>query len=105
MATTKLWISFDLGANGDYEAMYRWLDNQHALECGDNFAFIPKYKFEGDIRTYLKRDLIKNIKLRKPMDRVYMFSTAPLKAAFVVGGRKRAPWIGYGIAGIGGLDL
>jgi hypothetical protein len=102
--TTKLWISFDLGINGDYERLYTWLDNHHAKECGDNFAFIEKYAYTGDLTAYLKKDLFKNVKLRKS-DRVYMFATTPLKATFIFGGRKRAPWTGYGITGISGLDL
>ncbi|MBI4645118.1 MAG: hypothetical protein HY738_00635 [Bacteroidia bacterium] len=105
MSITKLWISFDLGVNGNYEAMYRWLDNHGALECGDNFAFIPKYKYQGIVLDYLRRDIERNIRLRKGVDRIYMFSSSPLKASFVVGNRKRAPWTGYGVSGISGLDI
>ena len=102
--TTKLWISFDLGINGDYDSIYAWLDSHKAKESGDNFAFIENYEYQGELKDYLKRDLKRHIKLRKS-DRVYMFSSKPLKASFIFGHRKRAPWTGFEVAGISGSDV
>ena len=34
----RYWISFDLGLQGDYDALYAWLDKHEAKECGENVA-------------------------------------------------------------------
>lgn len=38
---TVVWLSYDLGAKGDYDGLYSWLDNHKAKECGDSIAYIP----------------------------------------------------------------
>lgn len=34
----RIWISYDLGADGDYAGMYTWLDRHNAVECGNSMA-------------------------------------------------------------------
>ena len=34
----RVWLSYDLGIKGDYAALYIWLDEHKALECGDSIA-------------------------------------------------------------------
>ena len=38
MKQKAVWISFDLGVQGDYEGLYRWLDSFDARECGENLV-------------------------------------------------------------------
>ncbi len=94
MEKTKIWISYDLGINGDYESLYTWLDNHKAEECGDSVAVLKDYEFTGDLKEYVTNDLKGQVQLKKT-DRVYLFCTNPLEAGFIIGGRKRAPWVGY----------
>jgi hypothetical protein len=94
--TTKIWISYDLGINGDYQSLYTWLDTHKARECGDSMAILKDYKYSGDLVAYVLKDLKKAVKFRKT-DRVYLICTKPIYARFIIGGRKRSPWIGYSI--------
>lgn len=34
-----VWITYDLGVQGDYKGLYAWLDDHQATECGDSTAF------------------------------------------------------------------
>lgn len=33
-----VYISYDLGFQGDYPHLYEWLDSHSAMECGDSFC-------------------------------------------------------------------
>ena len=35
MQEQMIWLSYDLGVDGDYENLYAWLDHKEAKECGD----------------------------------------------------------------------
>lgn len=91
-----IWLSYDLGVNGDYENFYRWLDVHQAKECGDSVALLA-YPTRGNLINNLKADLKKNIRLRE-RDRIYVgykSDDGTLKGQFIFGGRKPAPWKGY----------
>jgi len=95
-------LSFDLGANGDYDGMYRWLDDHDALECGTSVA-IFKYSAEGeleDVYSEIKGDIANSVDL-KTKNRVYgvCISKGSARAGFMIGRRKSAPWEGYGSLG------
>ncbi len=96
MEKTKIWISYDLGINGDYQSLYSWLDNHKAEECGDSVAILKDYEFKGDLKDYVTKDIKNHVNLKKT-DRVYLICTKPIIARFIIGGRKRSPWIGYSI--------
>jgi hypothetical protein len=96
MPTTKIWISYDLGLNGDYQSLYTWLDNYKAKECGDSVAIIREYQYSGDLAGHVAKALKKAISFRKN-DRIYLICTKPSYARFIIGGRKRSPWIGYSV--------
>lgn len=91
------WLSYDLGLKGDYSALYSWLDNHKAKECGDSLA-VFQYNAPGDHINRLKNDLGKNVSLRKS-DRVYLIwidnNDKKVKGKFIYGGRKPAPWEGF----------
>lgn len=97
MLKTTLWISYDLGVSGDYDGMYTWLDTHNAVECGDSFAFILNYEYQGDIVATLRKELKESVKLEK-RSRVYAIYKKPTgssKGSFLFGGRKQAPWAGF----------
>lgn len=92
-----VWITFDLGVNGDYEGMYAWLDSHHARECGDSVAFL-EYEAKRNLISELKADLKRSVSTKKK-NRVYVIyksDEGKLKGEFLFGGRKKSPWTGYG---------
>jgi hypothetical protein len=102
-----IWISYDLGIEGDYQGLYKWLDKNKAIECGDSFAFIQKElpQKDCDIPQILK-DEIKEYATIKKKDRIYIiyrnYIDNKVKGKFLFGARKRSPWEGF--AEINGLD-
>ncbi len=99
MTKKKIWLSYDLGLKGDYNSLYRWLDNYKAKECGDSVAHFEKEFASDDLLQELKKEINDKVKLT-PSDRIYVvivdFTTLKAnKAAFINGPRKRSPWEGY----------
>lgn len=98
-----IWISYDLGIQGDYNHMYAWLDNHNAQECGDSMAYIkyniPHEMNDEEFIEYLKNDLEKSISF-KPGDRVYVIRKVTEQNStlgkFIIGKRRANPWDGYG---------
>lgn len=99
MPTQAIWISYDLGVNGDYESLYSWLDDQDAKECGDSVAFIGKYSYKNDLTKELKEELSSSLKIRS-RDRVYLLykkdDSSNYSGKFIFGNRKASPWEGQG---------
>ncbi len=94
-----IWISYDLGIEGDYRGLYKWLDQNKAIECGDNFAFLQK-QFPSKESDFLKilKDEIKEFASIKKNDRIYIIHRTKDKKVsgdFIFGSRKRAPWEGF----------
>jgi hypothetical protein len=92
-----IWLSFDLGVNGDYEGMYAWLDEHAAKECGDSMALV-QFPTEGDVVSTVRKDIKKTVKCT-PRTRVYMVYRGDgdkIKGVWLIGSRKQAPWTGYG---------
>lgn len=95
MRTASVWLSFDLGVDGDYENLYFWLDRRDAVECGDNLAYF-RFEYKRDLVAELQRELRKTLSVR-PRDRVYVIYPAPQgkhKGRFILGRRKPGPWAG-----------
>lgn len=103
----RIWISYDLGVDGDYEGMYRWLDKEEAVECGDSCASLLWSKQSAGNEQTIRSDLKKNVKLRS-RDRVYLIfqdQQNKYKGKFIFGGRKKsAPWTGYAMSGESAVD-
>jgi hypothetical protein len=103
----RIWISYDLGVDGDYEGLYRWLDAQEAVECGDSCASLQWKKDSRGLEEAIKSDLKKSVKLRA-RDRVYLIfqdQQKKYKGKFIFGGRKKsAPWTGYAVSGEAAVD-
>ena len=96
-----IWISYDLGVNGDYEGMYAWLDDHGAKECGSSVAFVKSYDCDGeDLMQALECDIRGAVETDK-RTRIYVIRRVGdrEKGRFLFGHRKGAPWDGYGQQG------
>ena len=100
-----IWLSFDLGVNGDYEGMYAWLDNHGAKECGANAAYL-QFTHDGDLPASLRSDLESAIALNK-RSRIYLIwkKGQRMSGGYLIGHRKGAPWEGFGDKGETDEDL
>ena len=96
----NIWMSYDLGFNGDYENLYAWLDNQDALECGDSVAFLSIDVEENEnVFEAIKESLKADVKF-DTKSRIYVIARhdGRMRARFVIGNRKKSPpWSGYGV--------
>ena len=93
----RIWLSFDLGVSGDYEGMYAWLDDKSAQECGSSVASFLCCD-EHDPLPSLKSEIEGAVTVNK-RSRVYVVykdDQGKSKGRFLIGGRKSAPWVGYG---------
>lgn len=99
----SVWMSYDLGVQGDYDHMYAWLDNHGALECGDSMAYfkyeIPHEMNDTEFLSLIKGDMEEKISFH-PGNRVYIIRYDPGSdkhyGKFIIGKRKASPWEGYG---------
>jgi hypothetical protein len=95
-----VWISYDLGVQGDYPGIYAWLDQHQANECGDNLAFL-NYEHSGSLLESLTADLKRSVETTKKT-RIYVIyreqESKKMKGAFIFGGRKAPPWSGFAVA-------
>lgn len=96
------WLSYDLGFDGDYQGLYSWLDSVGAIECGDSLAFFENEYVSDPLKSMLP-DLKKHTKLGKNA-RLYIIyvdkESGKTKGKFLLGKRKRAPWVNYSNMGI-----
>lgn len=94
------WLHFDLDFRGDYENLYRWLDEQGAEDCGDNMALL-KIMMDSDDKNYsnfFKNSLEQAGFKPSPKDRIYLIwkEDNKMKGIFLFGERKKTPqWAGY----------
>ena len=95
---STIWISYDLGVSGDYEGLYAWLDDHKAEECGNSVAWVFSFSHEGDVLTSLKAEIEGAVSLNK-RSRIYVIyiDDEGTKGRFIIGGRKGAPWRGFGM--------
>lgn len=103
-----IWISFDFGMKGDYEGLYKWLDENGAEERGYGLALIknidfpkkciPDTKQDLAFKKYIRKEISKTTEIGKS-DRIYMIwksiENSKLRGGFIFGRSKAAPWIGY----------
>ena len=97
--TKTFWLSFDLGIRGDYNNLYKWLDKNEAIACGNNLAFIKFHYQTADPKSELEKSLKDDVKFNQN-DQIYLVwsdDENKTKGRFIVGGRKPAPWKGYHI--------
>jgi hypothetical protein len=97
--TSRFWLNFDIGLSTSFENLYAWLDDNNAIECGDNTAtFVTNKSFETVARE------LKNACRDGGGSRLYLIGKPPkaanggpnLVGRFIVGRRKAPPWSGFG---------
>lgn len=93
----RIWISYDLGQEGDYAGMYAWLDGHNAVECGGSMAsLLVDCKSRETVESDVLAELHENVDL-KPSDRIYLLYRREdnmTKGTFLYGNRKESPWKG-----------
>ena len=95
MTQDWVFLSYDLGINGDYEGLYSWLAKLEAKECGDSLAYF-KYAHKGDLVTDIKKDIKSTVSLN-PKSRVYLirFVGGKFTGSFIFGSRREAAWASF----------
>ena len=92
-----MWITFDLGVDGDYRGLYAWLDAHDASGCGELVAVLT-YPCEGSLPDRLRDDLKNSIGIDEHTS-IYVIYREPAtnenRGAFVFGGRRAPVWDGY----------
>ncbi len=91
----KIWLSYDLGVRGDYEAFYTWLDQLKARECGTNLAVFD-YEWNGSLKEALEAEIGAAIQISRNT-RIYAIYNheGRIRGSFIIGRRKAPPWSGY----------
>jgi hypothetical protein len=91
-----IWLSYDLGVQGDYESLYQWLDSRGAVECGDSLAFFWLDSDGTAIPEQIKKDLEGAIKADSKA-RIYIIwrQDNSVRGKFIFGRHKAPPWSGY----------
>jgi hypothetical protein len=92
MLRQRVWLSYDLGVQGDYEALYQWLDAHAAVECGDSVASL-EYDYPDNLPQNLRADLMGHVQF-SPRARVYVIASDG-GHGWLIGRPRRAPWEGY----------
>ena len=94
----RVWITFDLGVRGDYDGLYKWLDEQKALECVDSTATFF-WDYSENMKTEIKESLQNSVEFKKT-DRIYLIFQKPdngYTGSFIIGKRKASRWEGYSV--------
>jgi hypothetical protein len=106
MTKSVIWVSYDLGVQGDYASLYAWLDAHEAKECGDSLAFL-NYEHELPVPEQLATDLDAAITVDK-RTRIYVIyrdhHSSKDKGVFIFGARRESPWTGYAPNSLGTVD-
>lgn len=104
--TQAVWLSFDLGIQGDYEGLYEWLGTWGAEECGDSLAFFH-YPYKTDLVRELTKDIKEDVRLtgRARLYLIYKDEASQLKGRFLVGGRRRPAWAEYALKDVVTEDI
>ena len=97
MSAHTVWITFDLGPDGDYKGLFAWLDAHRASGCGESVAVLS-YRCEGAIPDGIRADLKASIKIDAHTS-VYVIYRDPAtnenRGAFIFGERRAPAWNGY----------
>ena len=102
METKKksIWLTYDFGLKGNYAALFTFLDNHKAIECGNGSAYFMYENEKGlntdDLIEELKQEL-EEIIAPSSSDRIYVIwkDDNKVKGRFLFGSRKTPPWNGY----------
>lgn len=103
--TRSVFISYDFGLKGDYDNLYKWLDEKKAEERGYGLAYIKDFfihetfKKDNEFFLHIREELQQKLKLGNS-DRIYMIwgsieSDRKTRSGFLIGKPKQAPWTGF----------
>ncbi len=59
-----IWLVYDFDLGGDIQGLYKWLDSNGAVECGNGVAFL-NFNFQEDFYSELRDDLNKHVTILK----------------------------------------
>lgn len=84
-----VWIAFDLGIRGDYEAPFQFFDWHDAKECGDSLALI-RFEWTSDLLAELQAEIAKSVKFdkRSRVNAIYPNANGNYAGRFIVGSEK-----------------
>ncbi len=96
-------LNYDLGLKGDYESLYKTLDNLGAQDCGNSnctfdFSYSSSCNNHDDRFEELSKFFENEVEFKKG-DRVYavvLDSKEIARGRFLFGNRQRPVWEGYG---------
>ena len=97
MSEKHMWLVYDLSFGGDYDALFTFLDQNRAAECGEGVAYFA-YSYQEDLIKELQKDL--ESAFRPGKDRAYVMynNNGKMRGKWIFGNRKKAPWSGYALA-------
>lgn len=99
-----IWLSYDLGVEGDYKRFYAWLDDHDAVPCGTSMAYL---QYEWDVNNdresveRLRNDIRSKVSI-EPRNNIYLVrgknvgGEKKVTGSFLFGKRMSTPWEGYG---------
>ena len=86
----RFWLSYDFGIQGDYSALYTWLDEIDAKDCGDSVA-----TFRADAtREGIAKRITKITGMRARLYLIGKNNAGKVVGGFIAGHRKAPPWTG-----------
>ncbi len=106
----RFFLNYDLSFNGDYDGLYKWLDDHNAKNCGQNFCeffYSTDNSGKGSVTVktaaqntlkHLEDDITKSVALKRG-DRIYLIGIMPdgmSFGGFLTGDYGPKPWAGYG---------
>lgn len=100
----SIWLSYDFGLKGNYSALFTFLDNYGAIDCGNGLAYL-KYDNKSQLNSEkliesLQKEIMETVSPTSA-DRIYVIwrdddeSNAKVKGKFIFGSRKTPAWNGY----------
>lgn len=105
---TRVWLSYDLGIDGDWDGLDRFLDECEALECGGNLAtFRFEFESEHTLVPELTAAVKKAVDLSKGRPRIYAMygiHDYDVKGEFIAEHRQPARWLGSATTEIDTVD-
>ena len=95
----RVWMVYDLGFEGNYAALYRWLDDIGAKECvmgGATFMFDFHNTHDREAAFKELEDALPVDLEDNPGSRIYAIISLDDNTVgrFLIGRRKTAPWYG-----------
>jgi hypothetical protein len=97
LSAHTVWITFDLGLDGDYKGLYAWLDAHGANGCGESVAVLT-YDCDGAIPDRIREELKASVGI-DAQSRIYVIYRDPAtnenRGAFIFGERRAPVWNGY----------